>query len=153
MKNLSPSNNNASFACSAVATLLCGMLLSGLPGCGRNDRPTTIRVQGTVTFDGELPEYPGAIYFAPTEVAEGYPRRGGRAIFETDGKFSATSFEEGDGLVPGKYVVRLECWKVPPAMGKPGVSYLPKGFEAPELIVAETERMVRYDLNVLPPAR
>src|SRR6056297_2940471 len=81
-----------------------------LGGCGNSNRPTTVPVRGMITVDGETPAYPGALFFAPLEVAEGYPKRGGRALFDTDGAFAATSFNEGDGLVPGTYRVRVESW-------------------------------------------
>lgn len=125
------------------------MLVAFFCGCKNSSRPTTIPVSGTVTFDGEPPKYVGALYFAPLEIAEGYPKRGGRAIFELDGKFAATSFEDGDGLVPGTYKVRIECWSKPPGMGgSAGVSALPKKFEAPNVVVSEDERSVTYDLDV-----
>lgn len=117
-------------------------------GCGGNDRPKTIPVTGIITVKGSPPEQPGALFFAPIEVAEGYPRRGGRALFETDGHFAATSFEPGDGLVPGTYRVRIESWIVPPSMGKPGKSYIPSGFEATELVVPVDAKTVNYDLDV-----
>lgn len=122
--------------------LVCAFLI----GCGGSGRPTTIPVTGSVSVNGEAPQYSGALFFAPLEVAEGYPRRGGRALFDLDGRFEATSFEDGDGLVPGKYRVRVESWKQPPAMGKPGISNLPSSFRPPDLVVAETEKSVQYDL-------
>ena len=122
-----------------------------LLGCRNSDRPKTVKVDGQVTFAGELPDYPGALFFAPLEVADGYPRRGGRALFDTDGKYAATSFDDGDGLVPGTYKVRVESWKKPPAMGSPGVSYVPKGFEAPDLVVSEAERKIQYNLDISAP--
>ena len=129
----------------------CGIvviLLLQLAGCGNTDRPKTIKVSGVVTFTGQPPEHPGALFFAPLEVAEGYPRRGGRALFETDGQYAATSFDEGDGLIPGTYKVRVESWKKPPGMGSPGVSYVPAGFEAPDLVVSEDERSIQFNLDV-----
>lgn len=125
-----------------------GILFLLALGCSHSDRPQTVRVSGVVTFDGEPPKHPGALFFAPLEIAEGLPKRGGRALFELDGKFQATSFEDGDGLVPGTYRVRIESWKQPPSMGKPGVSYIPKGFEPPELTVSADERSISYDLNI-----
>ena len=57
------------------------------------------------------------LFFAPSEPAEGFPRRPGTADFNEDGEFEASSFKTGDGLLPGKYVVNVECWEVPPSMG------------------------------------
>lgn len=147
--NPSRHRSNSGSACSSrLLGCLIIVTLSVATGCGNRDRPKTIAVEGLITFDGQAPEYPGALFFAPLEVAEGYPRRPGRALFDLDGTFTATSFDPGDGLVPGTYRVRVESWKKPPAMGSPGISYVPKGFEARDLIVSEEERRVRYDLDV-----
>lgn len=117
-------------------------------GCGNSNRPKTIPVSGVVTFDGQPPEHPGGLFFAPLEVEEGYPKRGGRALFEADGAFAATSFEDGDGLIPGTYKVRIESWKQPPSMGTPGISNIPKGFEPSDLVVSSKENAVEYDLDI-----
>lgn len=128
--------------------LSIGLVSMALYGCGQSNRPKTVPVSGTVTFAGKPPSQPGALFFAPREVVEGYPRRGGRALFDTDGTYEATSFEKGDGLVPGTYVVRVESWKMPPSMGRPGVSLVPQGFEAAELKVGVDSPAVQYDLDV-----
>jgi hypothetical protein len=129
-----------------VPTLVVCLL--GVAGCGNYDRPKTVPVAGVVTFDGQSPQHPGGLFFAPLSVEEGYPKRGGRALFKTDGEFAVTSFEDGDGLIPGTYKVRIESWKQPPSMGKPGISYIPKGFEPGELVVSSKERSVKFDLEV-----
>ena len=131
-----------------IFCLVVALSLVGMTGCGNKDRPKTIPVSGTITFDGAAPEYAGALFFAPITAEEGYPKRPGRALFETDGKFEATSYEPGDGLVPGTYRVRVESWKKPPGMGGPGVSYVPKGFEAKDLIVSMQDKSIQYDLEV-----
>lgn len=118
-------------------------------GCGSN-RPTTVPVSGRITFKGAAPEYPGALFFAPVKPEEGYPQRGGRAFFDTNGTFQATSFEEGDGLIPGRYLVRVESWKQVPTMGKPGISYVPKGFQTEDLVVSSQDKSIEYNLELSP---
>ena len=76
------------------------VLALALAGCG-SDRPQTIRVSGTVTLDG-----------SPVEGATvGFtPAGGGRlATGTTDasGKFTLTTFEDGDGAVPGTHTVTV----------------------------------------------
>ena len=117
-------------------------------GCGP-ERPKTIPVRGTISFDGAPPPAPGAIYFAPIEVAEGYARRPGRARFDTDGLYRATSFEDGDGLVPGKYLVRVECWQTVPGPQGPGVSYVDPQFSPENLVVEVEQDRIELDVNVL----
>ena len=126
-----------------AAVMLCVLL----GGCGGVERPTTVPVQGQVTFAGGPCPAPGTVFFGPLEVADGLPRRPGRGRFDTDGKFTVQSFAPGDGLVPGRYRIRLQCWKVAPSPSSVGVSYLPPGYQAPELVVEPNGPVeVRYDV-------
>jgi hypothetical protein len=105
-------------------------------------------VRGTVTFDNGPPPAEGAVFFAPIAAEKGYPRRPARARFGRDGTFAATSFEPGDGLVPGEYRVSVECWKVVPSMGGPGVSYVGSSFAPENLVVNVDQRRVDWNLDV-----
>ena len=115
------------------ATTSCGFLLTLLSllavcGCGEG-RPATVPVSGKVTFGGGPWPKPGKLYFTGSEAIEGHPQRPGVAEFDTDGQFTVTTWDEGDGLLPGKYRARVECWKVypnvvPPDPVTPGESYL-----------------------------
>ena len=72
----------------AVAGLTVILSIAALlAGCGP-DRPPTVRVSGTITFDGPPPPAEGMVYFAAEEAAAGLPRRGGRGPFGEDGRFS-----------------------------------------------------------------
>lgn len=133
-----------------LACLLQAMLLWSGTGCSRSDRPKTVPVTGRITLKGNQPQFSGALFFAPVEPEEGYPRRGGRALFDPDGAFEVSSFEPGDGLIPGSYRVRVESWKQVPAMGKPGVSNVPRGFQAPDVVVSSQDGTVHYDLELSP---
>ena len=108
----------------SLAWLSVAMALAG--GCGGGDRPKTIRIEGKVTLDGSDWPQEGELYFLPIAPAEGYPRRAAAARFGKDGTFSSpTSWEEGDGIVPGKYRLFVECWKIPPTRtGPPPLSYV-----------------------------
>ena len=71
----------------------------------------------------------------------------GRGRFDADGAFTVQSFTPGDGLVPGRYRTRIQCWKVPPSADSAGVSYLPPGFQTPELVVEPNGPVeVSYDV-------
>ena len=77
-------------------------------GCG-NPRGT-VPVEGRVTFGGQPPPQPGYVYFVPRgDDPSVAGRRPGSALFTTDGTFKATTFEDGDGLIPGTYEVRVTC--------------------------------------------
>jgi hypothetical protein len=131
----------------ALALLLSAAWHSG---CG-GDRPQTVPVDGKITFAGGPCPAEGYIDFQPLEAAPGYTTHPGSAQFGRDGQFAVTSFRAGDGLVPGRYRVHIECWKELPdeATFSPGVSYVPEGFQAPELVVEPTSSgplSVTYDI-------
>jgi len=108
-------------------------------GCGP-DRPQTIPISGTVTFDGGPPPAPGALYFTSDDPAEGFDRRPAVADFDAEGRFEVKSWEEGDGLVPGHYKITVECWEVAPMMGEgPPKSYVPEKYTSDRTTDLEIE--------------
>jgi hypothetical protein len=99
-------------------------------GCG-SDLPKMVPVAGRVTFDGQPPPGPGTIYFLPQEAAEGFPSRPATGDFDATGAYRAKTFEPGDGLLPGKYTMHIECYQTPPNMeGKPVKSYVPQKYQS-----------------------
>jgi hypothetical protein len=122
-----------------------------LAGCGPS-MPRCIPVSGKVTLDGNKVPGPGYLYFT-TEAKEGVSRPG-TAEFDAEGNYVAKTFVPGDGLMPGKYLLRVDCWKVAPNMdGKPTVSYIaPKYQNAAtselELTVDANARTVTYDVKL-----
>lgn len=106
-----------------AALSLCCIL-----GCGGNPHGT-VKVSGKVTVNGETPPGPGTISFTVATPASGFPSRPAMAKFDTSGEYTVTSFDPGDGLVPGHYKVAVECYETPPNMeGKPVKSYIPKKY-------------------------
>ena len=126
--------------------VLCTFSLVFLLGCGSEVK--TVPVSGVITFDGNPPPKAGAIYFAPESVEEGMPNRPAFAPFDDQGRFEAQSFREGDGLVPGVYNIHIACWEVEPSMNGPGVSLVPEGFVAENLVVPGDERRVEHNIDV-----
>jgi hypothetical protein len=110
-------------------------------GCGGSDYPTTVPISGRVTLDGGGWPTEGEIYFLPLQPAAGLPRRAATAKFSADGQFDApTSWEPGDGIVPGEYKVYVMCWKVPPtSTGPPPVSYVAEKYQS----AATSDRVVQ----------
>jgi hypothetical protein len=90
------------------ARTLCGLVLVGIAlgmtiGCGPPVvvRPATFQVTGTVTLDGS-PVEGAAVSFVPAP--------GGTAAAGTtdaSGKYTLTTFEGGDGALPGEYSVKI----------------------------------------------
>jgi hypothetical protein len=121
---------------------------AALAGCSGSDLPETVPVRGVVTFAGKPCPGPGTIRFTPLKIAEGLPHRPGRAAFKQDGAYAATSFQDGDGLVPGVYRVQIECWKVEPAQGVIGISYIAPEFKPPELTVKADQDVVQANFDL-----
>ena len=89
--------------------LFVGVLGCGIFGCGKG-YPETVEVFGHVTYDGKpisiVKNCECEINFWPES---GRPARG---EFAPDGSYRLTSFESGDGAVPGEYRVTIKAVKV-----------------------------------------
>ena len=123
---------------------LCAVLLCFASGCGDAGIPL-VKVTGRVTRDGANWPRPGVIYFAPLGKIENIPQRPGKAIFGSDGKFQAGTFATGDGLIPGKYRINIECWEHPPSMdahAPPAKSHVPANFPS--------DRSSRFEITIDP---
>jgi hypothetical protein len=126
--------------------------LGGCLGCSKSGLPI-VPVSGKVTFEGGPPPANGTISFVPITVAEGMPRRPGTAAFGTDGNFSVTSFKKDDGLIPGSYSARVECWKGNPATSSDPnafekLSLVPKDFAPPPVVVEAKSGKVEVVIDV-----
>jgi hypothetical protein len=111
---------------------MLALAVCGLPcwfGCG-SQHPEIVPVRGRVTLAGGAWPKHGMLIFLPQEPAAGMPRRAGQAPFDVDGRFSAQAFSGHDGLLPGTYMVRIECWEIPPGLTPTPApkSYLPPAF-------------------------
>ena len=132
----------------------CLLVLLVLAGCGRKG-PEVVPVEGTITFGGGAWPKPGALYFTVDAPAAGMPGRPALAKFDTDGNVTVTTFHNGDGLIPGKYKMSVECWEVPPQMNAPtkAISYVPKRYQAANssglsVTVEPGQRVVKLNLDV-----
>lgn len=128
--------------------LLCMLAI----GCGNPHG--TVKVSGTVTVNGAPPPGPGTVTFTTVTAASGFPTRPAMAKFDTDGEYTTTSYEPGDGLIPGTYKVAVECYETPPNMeGKRVKSYIDakymngetSGFE---LSVEPNSRPIKFDIDL-----
>jgi hypothetical protein len=84
------------------ATLAVGLALVAIAGCGGGDADElpTVRVSGILTVEGK-PVSQATVHFVP---AKGRPATG----IVKDGKFTLTTYNEGDGVIPGKNRVSVE---------------------------------------------
>ncbi len=134
-----------------ICCFLTLALLGASAGCGNNGLPL-VPVHGKVTFAGNPPPMAGMITFMPIAVAEGLPRRPGRAHFDEQGAFQVTSFKDNDGLIPGNYQPSITCWMKQPTSNDPTsferYNYVPKGFQASEVKVEQDAGSVEVTIDV-----
>ncbi len=84
-----------------VPALAIALGLGSCPGCGEDSGALpTVRVSGTLNVDGK-PASKGTVHFQP---AQGPPATG----IVQDGKFTLSTYKEGDGVVPGKNRISVE---------------------------------------------
>ena len=88
-----------------VGLIGAGLCAIALSGCSK-DSPRTIAVQGTVRLNGK-PLPGGVITFQPVTVAANLPHRLAQGSIGADGTYSLSTFEPGDGALPGEYVVMI----------------------------------------------
>lgn len=105
------------------------VLIALAAGCGTGE-PKCIPVSGKVTLDGGKVPGPGFIYFTTDGTGKVVTSRPGTAEFDAEGNYRAQTFTTGDGLLPGVYALRVDCWKTAPNMdGKPVVSFVPQRYQ------------------------
>jgi hypothetical protein len=116
-----------------VGAAVCCLLLSLSVSVGcRRGGPEVVPVRGTITFGGGQWPKAGIVYFVVDSSSTGQPQRPGLGEFDTGGTLTVTTFKKGDGLLPGKYRITVECWETPPQMGSPtsAKSYVPDSYRS-----------------------
>ncbi|MCC7475817.1 MAG: hypothetical protein IT425_10500 [Pirellulales bacterium] len=131
-------------------SLLLLPLIATCFGCGKSS--DTVPASGSVTFAGGPPPAEGTIIFTPVSVAEGFPKRPGRAHFDTSGHFTVTTYQSNDGLLPGTYRPSIECWMGKPDSNDPSsfdrLNHVPKGFQAQEITVSRDSGSVNVSIDI-----
>lgn len=87
--------------------LVCAAMMCGCGGPSDPDRPDTTPVSGVVSYQG-APLEGATVTFKPSTTD-------GKAAFgksDADGKFSLTTFEADDGVIPGEYNVTVTKMEV-----------------------------------------
>ncbi len=89
--------------CRVLLSLSLMSLVSLALGCGGDgpppDRPATVQVTGTLTYNGEPV---GGASISLKNTGNG---PGAAGISDANGKYTLTTFTSGDGAVPGEYLV------------------------------------------------
>jgi hypothetical protein len=92
--------------------------LVGAAGCagegeGASDRPQTVPVTGSVTYNGQ-PVDGATVTFSPdVPIMELASKHGAFGTTDAEGKFTLKTFEDGDGAVPGTYRVSIAKYDRP----------------------------------------
>lgn len=129
----------------------CLLTLAACQGCGPSNA-SMVKVSGRVTFDGGGPPAVGSVSFQPIEPAAGFSRRPGRAIFDKDGYYEATSIREGDGLTPGKYKVVVSCNSGQPDPRSPtpweDITYIALDYEPQTITVEQDDEDIELNIDL-----
>jgi hypothetical protein len=121
-----------SLAYRGAGSLACAMALwVAVPGCGGGsdapDRPETVEVTGNVTYRGQPVE--GATVTFKSKSTDG---RGATGRTDEEGEFQLTTFEPGDGAIPGGYQVTVSKTVVEGELSEEEVNaYYEKGQQPP----------------------
>ncbi|MEZ6062551.1 MAG: carboxypeptidase-like regulatory domain-containing protein [Planctomycetaceae bacterium] len=90
--------------CRVLLPAIVGLALLPIVGCGgANDRLETSPVSGTVTVDG-APVAGASVNFHPVSETKSREAYG---ITNDQGEFSLTTYDDGDGAVPGTYLISI----------------------------------------------
>jgi hypothetical protein len=126
-----------------LALAIASIVASGCGGRDPNELPT-VSAAGTVTYQGK-PVAKGGIQFQPEK---GRPASGMIA----DGKFTLTTYQDGDGAVAGKHKVAVSVTEdVKTKDGDTNVKYLiPEKYASPETskIVVEIPAGGNKDIKI-----
>jgi hypothetical protein len=97
---------------SRVAKLCPWAVLTALvlTGCGGTDpnRPPLAKVRGKVTYNGQ-PVTKGSVIFTPDLGKGGQTGQVAVGQLESDGSFTLTTFDTGDGAILGQHIVTVEA--------------------------------------------
>jgi hypothetical protein len=90
-----------------AARILSILMLSGLSGCGGTEayRKDTFPVTGTVTVDGAAPGSDVQVECHPVNGMDTEHPSISRTSTDADGKFSISTYESGDGVPAGDYLL------------------------------------------------
>lgn len=116
-----------------ISCAVCVLLTLSLGGCfggsTPSDRPETYSATGTVTHNGQAVDE-ATVMFLPVDAGTAGTRA---AVARTDasGKFVLTTFEGGDGALPGSYKVAIYKAFQPPMPEEETAEGGPGGGEPP----------------------
>jgi hypothetical protein len=90
-------------------SVVVGLALLALGGCGKSDREPTHPVRGQVAYNGKPIPHAIVVFHPLTEPGKNVPRP--RATVNADGTFVLATYEASDGAPAGQYAVTIEWWQ------------------------------------------
>lgn len=139
-----------------LTLLACLASLGLFPGVGcHRSGVSTVPVHGKITLAGGPWPRPGVLRFLHVQAAPGMPLRPTLVPFDANGSFRARSYNDIDGLIPGKYQISVDCWEVPPKMDSPvpPKSAVPVKYQSPatsglEVTVEPNQRNIELNFDI-----
>lgn len=121
------------------ASLVLSLLVT-LAGSGCGGRPALVPVSGTVLFRGQPVDGAQVSLLAP-----GAPRNAA-GMTDGAGRFTLTTFEPGDGALPGEHKVIVSKWETAAGTGRsPGRSLAPGGENMGNYVQPKSLLPARYE--------
>lgn len=92
------------------AAWLFAVPLLALSGCGSDEpyRKETVTVQGQVHVDGQPPDSPISVQCHDVNGLDQEHPTFSQAMTDTEGRFTISTYESGDGVPPGSYALTFE---------------------------------------------
>lgn len=112
--------------------LIAAGITAGVAGCAPG-APKTIKVKGMVTYAG-VKLNRGTIAFTPKNTAPDSPSRPATAELDSEGNYTMSTTNPGDGVFPGQYAVTVVSYEQPPDPATPGqeVWAIPRKYGDPQ---------------------
>ena len=132
----------------AVKCFVFCVCLLPLTGCGGTSHLPPVAASGKVALKGQ-PLTNGTLHFVPVDPKRSVP---GFAPIQTDGTFKAQTYQPGDGLCPGEYIVFFESpsstdSSKKSALGAIPAKYLSSGTSGLREKISTPTTTLAYDLN------
>src|SRR5579884_1223222 len=99
----------------ARGSLVLTLSAAFLVGCGDASRPKLGRVSGKVTYNGQ-PVPKGVVSFVPRSGPGAATGQGATGEIGSDGSYTLTTFDKGDGAVLGEHTVLVVAREEDPAI-------------------------------------
>jgi hypothetical protein len=122
-----------------------------LMGCNQSQFPL-VPVTGTVTFDGGGCPGPGSVTLQPLEISQELPNRPASGNFKIDGAYTVNTFNNQQGVLPGRYRVVVSCLSGGPDFNKADpwgdVNFIAESYHPTELTIDADSGPVNLDIDV-----